>query len=670
VEFLKKRKYLLRLIAALCGAALGVVIAQLPFSEKVDLSFLDLSQKHGLPQRDPGTVIVALDEKSFMVYGWPIGRELYAALIMTLHGAGAKKIGFDLFFTDRFESCQVSDDGKAALEENEEFLGQSAAASGAVLASFVVETIDGDPTQFPPTPPKALFDCHERDRATYLQELLPGVVKHAPPMAHVHTIPSTIDGVNRKIRPCRSLYDGCVVDLASVMTGVPLDPAACMEPVLIPFFRSYEQFPHLSMVDVLEKSEDEKGLAELAKIVKDKYVVIGATAQTLKDVGPTPLSDLDPLVVTHANRIEGILAGISIREFGQRTIFLVSAAAGLAVALVTGGSSLLLLFGALWAFFSFGAAFLLFKWYFIWIPVSALFLPAMFALFAAAGYVAWHNFLFNQMLSQAFDNYVSPEILSWLRETGGDALKSDSAERRDITILFSDIAGYTSMSNALDADTIMRSLRYYLDSMLVIAQKHNGYIDKINGDGLMILFGAPKRSDRHAEEAVTAGAEMQQQLLAMQEEWHRFTGRPLRIRVGVARGKVFVGNLGGTGHIEYTAIGRDVNLAARLESGSEIGGVLVSADCYEALTAKPPAWKRRVHLKGYDDDVIAYQLPPHHIVVADPARLLLTADGYAALKEKPAGRFVDVAGSDGIAQKLFEVDTTQFAAALPGGEDH
>ncbi len=670
MEFLKKRKYLLRLIAALCGAALGIGVAHLPFSQKVDLSFLDLSQKYGLPERDPGTVIVALDEKSFMVYGWPIGRELYAALIMTLHGAGAKKIGFDLFFTDGFESCQTTDEGRAALEENEEFLGQSAAASQAVLASFVVETVDGDPAKFPPTPPKALFDCRERDSASYLKELLPGIVKHAPPMAHVHTIPSTIDGVNRKIRPCRSLYDGCVVDLASAMTGIPLDPATCMEPVLVPFFRSYDQFPRLSMVEVLEKSEDEKGLAELAKIVKDKYVVIGATDQTLKDVGPTPLSDLDPLVVTHANRIEGILAGIAIRELPQMTIFLFSAAAGLAVALAVGSSGLLLLFGSLWAFLSFGAAFLLFKWQFIWVPVSPLFLPAMFALFAAAGYVAWHNFLFNQMLSQAFDNYVSPEILSWLRETGGDALKSDSAERRDITILFSDIAGYTSMSNALDADTIMRSLRYYLDNMLIIAQKHNGYIDKINGDGLMILFGAPKRSERHAEEAVTAGAEMQQQLLAMQEEWHRFTGRPLRIRVGVARGKVFVGNLGGTGHIEYTAIGRDVNLAARLESGSEIGGVLVSADCYEALTAKPPAWRRRVHLKGYTDDVVAYQLPPHHIVVADPARLLITADGYAALKEKPAGRFVDVAGSYGTAQKLFEVDTAQFAAAVPGGEDH
>lgn len=661
MDFLKKRKYLLRLIAAIVGAALGVGIAHLPFSEKVDLSFLDLSQKYGLPEREPGTVIVALDEKSFMVYGWPIGRELYAALIMTLHGAGAKRIGFDLFFADSFESCQTTDESRAALEENEEFLGQSAAASGTVLASFVVETIDGDPAKFPPTPPQALFDCRERDSASYLKELLPGIVKHAPPMAHVHTIPSTIDGVNRRIRPCRSLYDGCVVDLASAMTAAPLDPATCMEPVLIPFFRSYEQFPHLSMVDILEKSENEQGLAELAKIVKDKYVVIGATDQTLKDVGPTPLSDLDPLVVTHANRIEGILAGIAIRELPQPAIFLVSAAAGLAVALLVESGGLLLLFGALWVLLSFGVAFLLFKWQFLWVPVSPLFLPAMCSLFAAAGYVAWHNFLFNQMLSQAFDNYVSPEILGWLRETGGDALRSDSAERRDITILFSDIAGYTTLSNALDADTIMRSLRFYLDRMLAIIQRHNGYVDKINGDGLMVLFGAPKHSGRHAEEAVTAAQEMQEEVARMQEEWRRFADRPLRIRVGVATGRVFVGNLGGTGHIEYTAIGQDVNLAARLESASEVGGILVSPECYEKLPARPAAWRRTVHLKGYADDLAVYQLPPLPLIVPDPegaGRLLISREGYEELKEKPAGVFIEIPGENGPRQ-VFKVDTAQ-----------
>ncbi|HSA33653.1 MAG TPA: adenylate/guanylate cyclase domain-containing protein [bacterium] len=658
MEFLKKRKYLLRLVAALVGAALGIGIAHLPFSEKVDLSFLDLSQRYGLPKRDPGTVIVALDEKSFMVYGWPIGRELYAALIMTLHGAGAKRIGFDLFFADGFESCQTTDESRALLEENEDFLGQAAAASRTVLASFVVETIDGDPAKFPPTPPKALFDCRERDSASYLKELLPGIVKHAPSMAHVHTIPSTIDGVNRRIRPCRSLYDGCVVDLASAMTDAPLDPVTCMEPALVPFFRSYQQFPHLSMVDILEMSEHEQGLAELAKVVKDKYVVIGATDQTLKDVGPTPLSDLDPLVVTHANRIEGLLAGIAIRELPPATIFLLSAAVGLAIAFLVESGGLLLLFGALWAFLSFGVAFVLFKWQFLWVPVSPLFLPAMCGLFAAAGYVAWHNFLFNQMLSQAFDNYVSPEILGWLRETGGDALRSDSAERRDITILFSDIAGYTTLSNALDADTIMRSLRFYLDRMLAIIQRHNGYVDKINGDGLMVLFGAPKHSDRHAEEAVTAAREMQEEVARMQEEWRRFTDRPLRIRVGVARGRVFVGNLGGTGHIEYTAIGQDVNLAARLESASEIGGVLVSSECYTHLAQRPPAWPRTVHLKGYADDLTAYQLPPLPLIVPDPTgagRLLISAEGLEELKERPAGAVIEIPGEKG-PQQVFKVN--------------
>ena len=99
----------------------------------------------------------------------------------------------------------------------------------------------------------------------------------------------------------------------------------------------------------------------------------------------------------------------------------------------------------------------------------------MGAIFVAA-FIGWNYFLFNQTLSHAFDTYVSPEILSWLKETGGEVLQSDAAELREITILFSDIAGYTSLSNSLEVDAIMSSLRLYLDEMMTITSQNQGYV--------------------------------------------------------------------------------------------------------------------------------------------------------------------------------------------------
>jgi adenylate cyclase len=187
-------------------------------------------------------------------------------------------------------------------------------------------------------------------------------------------------------------------------------------------------------------------------------------------------------------------------------------------------------------------------------------------------------------------------------------LKKDSAQRREISILFSDIAGYTSLSNSLNAESIMKSLELYLDEMMKITADYNGYVDKINGDGLMILFGAPKPFEDHAKKALECALKMQERVLEIQGKWQEITGRELKIRIGVATDKVFVGNLGGKGHIEYSAIGRGVNLAARLEKSSDVGGVLVSEMTLEKAMMRPDGKSREVELKGYENKVKVWQI--------------------------------------------------------------
>lgn len=643
-----KNNLSIRITIGIIIACLGSFLSMASFSEKVDLIFFDMLQKHALPHKEPSTIIVALDQGTYEVLGWPISRALYAELINIIHKSGAKRIGFDLFFTDRQESMNIDrEGGNEEVLEAEKSLGEAAKNSATVLASYIIERGSDNKEPPTPTPSGSLFDCGEnKNGQMYAKALLSGISRQNPLIGHVHSIPSSTDGVYRKIKPCFPVFDGCIKDLASSMTGINLDPKNCTEPVFIPFFKSYKNFPQISMVEILDVSGTEAGMKRLKELFKDKYVLIGTTDETLKDVGPTPMATSEPLVMTHANRIEGIISGISIKEISQWHLSAISIALLLFTLLFVSSGRMLLMCGLGFIAIAVGATALLFKINYFYLPVMSMIFPYTIGVLSVAGFVGWKVFLFNQTLSTAFDTYVSPEILSWLKETGGKVLQPDSAERREITIMFSDIAGYTSLSNSLDADRIMKSLRLYLDNMLVIAQKYNGYIDKINGDGLMILFGAPRKSANHADEAVNAAISMQIKVAEMLSEWRSITDRGLNIRIGCATGNVFVGNLGGTGHIEYSSIGRDVNLAARLESGSEISGILISGPCYEKLTHKPLGWWRKVHLKGYEDLVDVFQIPPQDMNLAPfiedgDGEVLLSKESYDSLKEKPEGEWIE-----------------------------
>jgi adenylate cyclase len=364
------------------------------------------------------------------------------------------------------------------------------------------------------------------------------------------------------------------------------------------------------MVDVIESSGSDEKMKILREKVNGKYVFVGATDETLKDIGPTPSGLVEPLVFLHLNRAEALLNDVRITRTPLWIIILIPFLILLMSAVLFEHARAFLISGTVWVAVIYSASYVLFRKSFIFIPPMEMFIPFFFANIACAGYLGWKYFLFNQVLSNAFDNYVSPEILSWLKETGGKVLQSNSAERRQITILFSDIAGYTSLSNSLNAESIMKSLRLYLDEMMTITAEHNGYVDKINGDGLMILFGAPKPFGDHAKKALDCAVAMQKKVHDMQKEWMEITGRELKIRIGIATDTVFVGNLGGAGHIEYSAIGRGVNFAARLESKSEIGGILVSEETVESAGLRPEGYKRSVELKGYEGEVAVWQISP------------------------------------------------------------
>ena len=596
---------------------IGVLLTETPAVKKLDFAFLDWMMISQETTEEPSTIVVALDQYTTSIFGWPLDKSLYAALISVLHDAGAEKIGFDLFFDSRQEAGDEETLEKMIAEED--FLGETGIKTGTIFGSYINRDFQNDPARistYPATPKNSIKNCNcipeseegkQEKKFSYIQPLVPGIAKHSPQVAHVHIIPSEVDRVNRTVLGCKNVFDGTVPDLALAMTGLRSGKEDCFEQI-VPYFRKAAQFDTISIFDVISATESDEKLAELKKRINGKYVLLGATDKTLKDVGPTPSGDMEPLVYVHANRLEAFLNDVKIRELpvwiNYIFVFFLLASLILVVKL----ARYYLIYTAVSIPLLFFLSFAVFRTTFYFIHPMAALLPLVFTMIGSASYIGWKYFLFNQVLSNAFDDYVSPEILKWLKDTGGESLKKDSAQRREISILFSDIAGYTSLSNSLNAESIMKSLELYLDEMMKITADCNGYVDKINGDGLMILFGAPKPFEDHAQKALECALKMQKRVTEMQEQWQEITGRELKIRIGVATDRVFVGNLGGKGHIEYSAIGRGVNLAARLEKSSDEGGILVSEMTLEKAMMRPHGKSREVELKGYENKVKVWQI--------------------------------------------------------------
>jgi adenylate cyclase len=189
------------------------------------------------------------------------------------------------------------------------------------------------------------------------------------------------------------------------------------------------------------------------------------------------------------------------------------------------------------------------------------------------------------ILRSAFGSYVDPEHLERILDAPEKYLALGGA-RKVVTLLFSDIQGYTGLSNSLPAETVIGLMREYLSAMTEHVRAHGGRVDKIMGDGIMAVFGDPVPNAEHAKAAVRVALEMQRTLSKLRAQWVKEGAGALAIRIGIATGEVFVGNIGSPGaKLEYTALGPTVNLAARLEGRAGPGGVLVSAATREAIGA-------------------------------------------------------------------------------------
>ena len=212
--------------------------------------------------------------------------------------------------------------------------------------------------------------------------------------------------------------------------------------------------------------------------------------------------------------------------------------------------------------------------------------------------------------------YLAPDIVEEMLKNPVDVQLL--SRRVDLTILFSDIRGFTSLSEKLDPEAVVELLNEYLTVMTEVIFRHGGTVDKFEGDAILVFFGAPQRHADDPERAVRTALEMRDRLGELEERWKARTGDPLRIGIGINSGEVMVGNIGSQRRMDYTVIGDTVNLASRLQdltkefgasiliSGSthlrvhhmcqvrslgsvEVRGREQSVDLYEVLNSKAEA---------------------------------------------------------------------------------
>ena len=398
---------------------------------------------------------------------------------------------------------------------------------------------------------------------------------------------------------------------------IPVDAAAR---ALVPY-RAADAFAYLSASDVIHARAP-------AASLEGRIALIGSTAPGIMDLRVTPVSKVFPGVEIHANLISGILDGTvkwepvgiaglevaAIAVVGLLLAALLPIATPLWAALATLGLTVALTAANFYAWTGAHAQ----------LPLAASLL-AVWGLFVLnMSYGFFVEARSKAQITKLFGQYIPPELVDEMAKD--PARYSLRGESRVMTVLFSDIVGFTHFSEKLEAAELAEMLNMYLSTMTRVVQDGRGTIDKYIGDAVMAFWGAPMSDEHHARDAVLAGLAMQAALPELNPRLEARGWPPVRIGVGVNTGRMSVGNMGSEFRMAYTVMADAVNLASRLEALTRQYGVGILVG--EATRAECPdiAFQQidRVRVKGKDVPVaiheplgIAAELPPERLAEAE-----------------------------------------------------
>jgi adenylate cyclase len=373
----------------------------------------------------------------------------------------------------------------------------------------------------------------------------------------------------------------------------------------IPYRGKRGSFPYISLADVIKDRVDPKAL-------QGRVAIVGASAPGLFDLRSTPVDNVYPGVEIHANLIAGIVDG----QIKKKPVYVLGAEVAL---LVFGGVALSLLvpmLSALWATIAALAGLVLIialnliayiKFDSIMPLASAVLMTgAIYVMNMAYGYFVESRS--KRQFTELFGQYVPPELVDKMAE---DPEKYNMEPKGvELTILFSDVRGFTSISEALKPEELREYINEYLTDMSnIIRVKYRGTLDKYIGDAIMAFWGAPVDDPQHARNGVLAGIEMQRECEVLNAKFAARGWPTLKIGVGLNSGPVRVGDMGSQVRRAYTAMGDAVNVASRLEGRTKSYGVgiLVGENTRQAVKDVLFREVDRIKVKGKDEAVTIYE---------------------------------------------------------------
>jgi adenylate cyclase len=394
-------------------------------------------------------------------------------------------------------------------------------------------------------------------------------------------------------------------------------PVDAQVTALVPYRGKGGNFRYLSASDVLDGTVPDG-------LLKDRIVLVGTTAPGLFDLRATPVASVYPGVEIHANLIAGMLDG----DIKQRPPYVLGAevmlllASGLAMAIILPLVSPLR--ATMLTILVLVAAFATNVW--VWdsgnlvLPLASglLMIAILFALNMSYGFFVESRA--KRQITGRFGQYVPPELVDEMAKHP-EAFSMEGASR-EMSVLFTDVRGFTTISEGLDPRELSQLMNDFLTPLTRVIHRRRGTIDKYMGDCIMAFWGAPLDDPDHALNAVLAGLEMQKVLEGLAPEFKARGWPEIRIGVGVNTGRMSVGNMGSEIRVAYTVMGDAVNLASRLEGVTKQYGVgmIVGENTRDCLKGMVFRELDRVRVKGKDESVTIYE-PMGQSGEVDPAAL-------------------------------------------------
>lgn len=433
------------------------------------------------------------------------------------------------------------------------------------------------------------------------------------------------------------------IDLEAFSLGDSNIPVNEQAAVFIPFRGPQESFRYVPARDIVNRTAD-------VEVLQDKIVLIGASAAGLLDLRSTPVGQRYIGVEVHANLVAGLLDGTIRKQpawsVGLELVLLVLAGALIALLLprLSPLNALLLITGILAA--AMAGNLWLWSSYMLVIPVAPLFAYTLVCGLLQITYGFFVEQRNKRHLSQIFGQYIPPSVVEEIDASGADV--SLEGETRNMSVLFSDVRGFTTISEGLDARELTQMMNEFLTPFTSVIQQHRGTIDKYMGDCVMAFWGAPLPDENHAYNALRAAFGMLEAVKALDEPFAARGWPAVRVGVGIATGDMNVGNMGSEFRVAYTVMGDTVNLGSRLEGLTKQYGVDIIVS--EKTAAAIPGFAFR------ELDLVRVKGKNRPVAIFEPIGVRSTLDEETAARLADYGKALALYRSadwDG-AQTLFE----------------